>query len=61
MNTNLFLWLLILTLPEIVFSQSNFKNKDGYLETQLSGLKPTPNPPHQNLILLLPMSSSFIW
>lgn len=28
MNTSLFLWLLILTLPEIVFSQSNFTTKD---------------------------------
>lgn len=38
----------------------HFKNKDRYLEIQLSGLKLIQNTPPQNLILPLLMSLSFI-
>ena len=34
MNTNLFLWLLLMVLPEIVFSQSDFTIQDVKFESQ---------------------------
>lgn len=55
MNTNLFLWLLILTLSEIVFSQSNFTTKDVKFKSQgitLAGSILTPKNPIAAVVIV---------
>lgn len=55
MNINLFLWLLILTLPKIVFSQSNFSTKDVKFKSQgitLAGSILTPKNPIAAIVIV---------